>query len=488
MDNLEIRFNIRDLFRRIFKAWKLILILALVFCVLLCGYFKYENTKILKSAEEPLTFLETYDIKNEDGTSLYANFELRELASINGFTSIVYDEDGLSEKNLGDINSAIAKYKNYQDAIVRDNDYVSKTLFFGINSQRAPKETLTYAVSINGYRGQEESSVSNTIMYALQSKVVTNTLKENIITAIGWNTEPKYMDNLFYFRPLEGANGFAVEITSTSKGNAEKMSVLFKEAMEKAVIELQNGELDYSLNVTLVSEEYTEGVLDRITELKKPYTDRGTTYAKARDNVVNELDPSLSPFYSSIIRLQARETEEDKELSNEEFIAKYKEPVQTESVMKGGVYGLVIGVFISLCYLVIKYLFQKQLRRPEDMVEVFNVPLFATLKKDSKDMDIKMAIKDIELSLKARKGNAVYIDSLLPEESEIVDEVVSGLTKAGLKVFKKENSEKTLDDLSISDACVLISKVDKTKYADIYNATEIAKRFNKAVVGSVVLK
>ena len=474
MENFEITFSINDLFKRIIKKKKLVLIFFLVFALILGVYKGASLSKSIVGLDEIKSFIS----ENSEEDSFSA-FKLRDLAVSGNYSKDIL-KSALDDGLLSNVNSAVAQYNSYNNNISTYTDILANSVIFNMETVNIPRVILTYRCN------SVQNDMVSIFTSNFESAVWDDQTKNEVASILGVDN----VDSLVYFDWIENTPNFKVEVVGRSESEANSIAKIIKSKMSETISSFESYWSEYNLSIAFLSEEYLDTVYTRIADERAEYLESIAKCTEGRDKFVSKIDAKILPYFNDITKVQKDMTLEDKNLSDDEFLNKYfAQKTISKSVVKYGVLGGVIGAFIAICYLVLKYLFQHELRRKEDISEVFNLPVIAAFNDNTKEEDIKLLIKDIELSIKSQDKKSCYVSCEGSNDAlGLIDKVINGLKKSGIDVYKKINNEKTLEDLSRSDFCILVGKIDKTKYEDIFKSIEMSKRFGTELLGYIVLE
>lgn len=457
----DIVINFKDLCLNIFLHWRSIIACTLIFAVLLCGCKYVKDSKAAPQSSAAAASLE----------QLAKGMSAEQLATAKGAVSC---------KRLFDAHS----------------EYIYESPLFKVPFGSVPTVNLVYNVSC----GNAFEAAS-----AFSSRIKSEELYSKMKSAAKAEFDVSYISDFIYCSVASdenaGNNSAAVITVSIHGENKEQCSAMADAAAkfaEDKAAELKKVYPD--LSVEKVSAEYSVSSSENIRLSQQNAVNLYNNLRSALKESITLLDSAENAYYDAAV----------KNLSSDEpiVIAIGKKPSISK---KFAVLGAALGFVLSVFWHFAAYLFSRKVKSTEDIKCRYNLFVFGLLDSDTKKKKsavdrfiIKLfsgrshadPVKSAErgIALAAEKSGAkkllVIAGNSISEEKSVLS-LTEDLKNSGLNLELAQSpyeTADTLDSLASADAVLLVKKIGKSRYEEIYCEEELCRRYGKDLLGIVVLK
>ncbi len=180
-----------------------------------------------------------------------------------------------------------------------------------------------------------------------------------------------------------------------------------------------------------------------------------------------------------------------------------------QSPVKKTVGGILLGLIIALCKIVLQYVFSSSVKTVRE-ISAKNIPVIGTFtvgqgKKNlfykiisrirvdqSGDLDARASLvsADIEITAKENKYNSLYfvLTSDDEEERKIANKIASGVRGIKIVTGRPDADSEELRKLADMKNAVLFAVIDKTKKNTVTEYLNYTERFKANIIGAVVIR
>lgn len=442
----EMIIDVKEVCHRIFKRWKLLILAAVIGAVLMSaiGYASaYKDYKSKQPVDE--TTLEAYRSK-------------------------------LSEKELEAAEQAFDTYeiykKQYQSAI----EYSKNSILMKLGTDNVATVEMQYYID-NHYKSVypiiEQTNNVTDIIEAYSLQLSSGDVMDQIKETTGTDMESRYLRELISVEPVEDSQTMKITISTDSKELTDGIADVIEQEIVSftQMIQEQYGKFD----IIGANRCESAGIDDSVFELQQKEITSITTLKTQIDEVGNDLNDEQKAYYSALV-------------NNTGAI---KEEFQGQIINKKNIItGCGMGIVIVICYIVLRYMLQKELRNPYDLRDIYHSYTVGVVKNFEKD--VEFAVEQIKaLAVRGETAKIGLISTEVSTETQNVIEILATRIKD--------------DDLEISTACgirqipnmlkefgeagqvILIEKKDKSTYGNVEREIEICDKFDIKIMGNIII-
>lgn len=442
----EIIIDIKEVYHRVLKKWKL-LILAAVIGALVMSVVGYVNAYRNHEQKQPVdeATLEAYKSK-------------------------------LSEKDLEAAEQAFDTYEIYKKQYQSALEYSKNSILMKLGTDNVATVEMQYYID-NHYKSvypviEQKNNVTDIIeAYSLQ--LMSGDVIDKFKEATGTDIEGRYLRELINIAPIEDTQTMKITICTDSKELTDGIADVIEQEVNTYTQEMQQqyGEFD----IVGANRCETAGIDDAVFELQQKEITLITTLKTQIDAVGNNLNEEQKVYYSALIN--------NTEATKDNF--------QGQIINKKNIFiGCGMGIVLVLCYIILRYMLQKELRNPYDLRDVYHSYTVGVIKELEQEVE---PIAD-QIKAFAVRGKITKIGLISTE--------VSAETKNILDILACKIKD---DDLKISTACgirqipnvlkefgeasqvILIEKKNKSTYGDIEREIELCDKCNVKILGNIII-
>lgn len=468
MENQVREISLRHLFWKVMLGWKLWIVCALLFAILLPGVKYAKDARAYNAAQQP----------QPDNTQ-----------------EVVFTKT--EQQQIDDV-------KSLQVLLDKNSVYMQESLLMNIDPYQEHVLELKYYVDsdyIYNYSKDNRQDYTSAITYAYVDYAARGLNQKEIWQDVNTKAEDKYLAELVS-ASVDSDNTFSVLVRYTDDKSLQSVSKAIQKELKgrHADIEAQIG----SHKLVLVSENYqvrTDSDLansqNSVASLLKSYRDQISTLTSTMT------EEQLKVVDSELAEERADATEEET-----------PEPVAVSAPVLSKKYivlGLVMGIFLAALYLVCVAVLSNKLQQAEELVRFYKLRQFGVLtqgkgakgitgfllrikyrnqKMLSADASIQLAISNIELYCKNEGITKLFLTG---SEIERVDratitKIVEGLSAKGIQTVYGENicyDAAAMREASEAGHVVLVEITDVSIYQEIEKELRMLKDWNVDVAGCV---
>lgn len=273
-----------------------------------------------------------------------------------------------------------------------------------------------------------------------------------------------------------------VGIIAPDKGTCEQMiNVLDSAVRVKTELLKDKGAF---IESELVSGRYGKNARDLVVELQQKKINALGTLITSRSNYINNTVSRVNETEKAYL---------DSLLSSESYephVNTSQEGIDWKKTVKDIITGILVGLFLSLCWGTFTYIVSGRLHSAEELAESFGIPVLNTLLPNSSDT-LDMLIEEFNNLIEKNAVKKVYIatDKMATSAAEVAGNISERLSKdiSGF-VGGIVPDVDDMKQLITSDGVFIIPVIDITKTKTVRNFIQICGRNDKYIVGSSPLK
>lgn len=466
MENQVREISLRQLFWKVMMGWKLWIVCAVLFAILLPGVKYAKDVRAYHAAQQP------QDEKQEP-TVVFTDDEKQQIEDVKSLNLLV-------EKNSNYMqNSILMNIDPYQEHRMElqyyiDSDYV-------MNYTRDNKKDYTSAI-VNAYVDYANNGVDQKIIWE----------------DVSAKSEDKYLTELVSAYS-DSDNTFSVTIKYTDKKGVENAAKQIQNQLEQKQPEFSKSIGSHKL--VLVSENY-----QICTD-----TDLATSQGNV-SNLIKSYRDQITNLKSAMSEDQLNELErEDKLVSDDETDMTEVQIAAPALSKKYVVLGFVMGAFLAALYLVCIAVLSNKMQAAEELVRFYKLRQFGIITKEqrtrgitgfllrikyrnqkllSPEASLQMASSNIELYCKNEGITKLFLTGSEIErmKKEWITKLTDNLKASGIQVVYGENicyDSAAMREASEAGHVVLVEITDASIYQEIEKELRMLKDWNVDVIGCV---
>lgn len=466
----EREISLRELLWRIAYGWRLVIIIAVIFSVVVTGIKYYKDTVNLSIAKKAKS-------KTEEEL-------LKELTS--------------------EETEELLQAQNIQKQIEEKKEYQTNSILSNLNPYQMNMVTLQYSIRLNS----EDNNVGGMedIVSSYKTYIDNNGIIKDIKEKSNWFVDDAYLGELI--TTTDDIKNTDTENDMKDRGNSIFVICVIGENNEKAE------ELADAVDVAM--KNYSTKISTSMGSHELILLDRYIRQITDQNLAVTQSD-----LQASITNLQTQFNSLTEKFNTQQtYILEgvKDDTVIVEKVSVNGKYtilGFLLGVFVSCVLLVLKYIFDNTVKSEEELKEIYGLRVLGnitiqTVNKgrmlsgvdawlESKEHRTKGTIEEqikklvIHLSLQIKNHNIEKVLMIAPvalmeQEKEILRSVNLQLKEKGLEILLKEDMTQDIDIIeSVEDFgnVVFVVKGNSTKYNELEKDLERCGEQNANILGTV---
>ena len=466
MENQVREISLRHLFWKVMLGWKLWIVCAVLFAILLPGVKYAKDTRAYKAAQQPQ--------QDEAQTVTFTKTEQQQIDDVKSL-QVLLDKNSLYMQE-----SLLMNIDPYQEHMLELKYYIDSDYTY--NYSKDNKQDYTSAIT-NAYVDYAANGLS----------------QKEIWQDVNMKAEDKYLAELVSAN-VDSDNTFSVLVKYTDDESLQSVSKAIQKNLKdrQADIEERIG----SHKLVLVSENYqiqTDSDLANaqkaVTDLIKSYQDQITTMTSAMtEEQLKAVDSEVADESDS-----KTEAEDAVVATTPVFSKKYV------------ILGFVMGIFLAALYLVCVAVLSNKLQEAEELVRFYKLRQFGILTQNkgskgltgfllrikyrnqkmlSADASVQLAISNIELYCKNEGITKVFLTGSEIErvDKTTITKIVEGLGAKGIQTVYGENicyDAAAMREASEAGHVVLVEITDVSIYQEIEKELRMLKDWNVDVAGCV---
>lgn len=525
-DEMDVEIDIKSLIYRILKHWRLLIISMIIGGILMDGVGYLKSKKDAANIQQTIN---DYEEKIKSGTY---DEQGNTLMSIPDF------EKNLTERQINEVTNLVSTYKMYQGPYSNTVEYINNSILMQIDPKAAPTYTIQYAVDTHysvEYPVIEKKDYTTDILNSIENNLLTDETFSDIANAL---SSDKETIESTYIKELISATSnpnttnntspstttstdiFTITVYGRTTSECEQIIKIIKDKMPGIFkkLKLQYDDFDYSLISENCYTSYNKG----IQSMQQAKADElNNIYRTTQGMIQNLTDDQKSYFYALIsnedtvcveLPVDINSNEEDIDPSTLEIPAIQKFSIKYSAI------GILGGLFVACACIACFVLLKGRLINVEDIETCFGISLlgvwrmspepkgiFAGIDKlliklfDKKceykntEDGIQRIITDISLSASKNGWDTVFLATT--SKNDLTLDAISSISdklKKKIKTIKYGNiiygGSETLENITNSDAVVIIEHSDITRTNEVRTEYNLCNRYKLPIIGYIILK
>lgn len=470
MENQVREISLRHLFWKVMLGWKLWIVCALLFAILLPGVKYAKDAQAYKAAQQP----------QEDVTQTVT------------FTKT-------EQQQIDDV-------KSLQVLLDKNSQYMQESLLMNIDPYQEHVLELKYYIDSDytyNYSKDNKQNYTSAITNAYVDYAANGLSQKEIWKDVNTKAEAKYLAELVS-ATVDSDNTFSVLVKYTDEKSLKSVSEAIQKELKGRYEDIADRIGSHKL--VLVSENYqvrTDSDLansqNAVTGLIKSYRDQISTLTSAMtEDQLKVVDSELA-------------AERENETVDEETVPETVEVSAPVFSKKYVVLGFVMGIFLAALYLVCVAVLSNKLQEAEELVRFYKLRQFGILTQNkgskgingfllrikyrnqkllSAEASVQLAISNIELYCKNEGITKLFLTGSEIErvDKNTITQIVEGLSTKGIQTVYGENicyDAAAMREASEAGHVVLVEITDVSIYQEIEKELRMLKDWNVNIAGCV---
>ncbi|WP_026491188.1 hypothetical protein [Butyrivibrio sp. XPD2002] len=480
-DNMEI--DLIDLALYLLRKWK-VLVVCMIIGAVLGGGFGYMRSGVTVSKEtgEPVT---------------------------NSVSEVEALKAKLTDQSAEMVELSASQYlegmENYRDAV----EHGKESIALNVNAYEAVKLTNRYAIDDKSANTDiafviNEADTASTSVNdaALQSYVLGDV--SNIISA--YKGELLTTETIQEIKDIldEDISDASVRemISVTREGNAILAVSVYGESEDqvRAIMDVLDKSVDkatqsisaiYDYEIKSASSNVSVGADDYLLGLQNNNASRISTIRSGIATLSSAMTADEKAYFTALIDENSAGLDEDSEGAED------SDPVETVVVRtiskKYVALGLIGGLFLAAFLYAVLYVLSGKLHTSDDLRSAFGLSVIGEVKGDASEFGLMS--QGAAIGASKLSSDSVYIMGASDDDisvkvrntmrKEMTEDHHVKSVKAGSSAV---NDAVSMQELSDSDAVVLVEMVGKSRFEDIAREVELCKKFGVKILGAVVVR
>lgn len=479
MEEMELSF--KDIALKIFLKWRFFLSIMLV-CGIMFG--------IIGFAKKTDSEIEIQD----------SNMDI----SLDSLKSV------LEESAQLEIELAAEKYLTLKAFLEEKEKHLDHSIKMKIDYEKVPSLSVTYYVELEEQirDSQVISEDSSDIIDLYFKKVLNNDTYKEILTELGENIDYICVSELIEVE--KGAKDlFTVKVIASNKDEVEIIASIVKNRLEESTKSIKDSYGEH--NITCVDEMYSDDICVELLQEKQTRISEIQGIRSEMAAIDDVFGVEGVAYFDALINgdketTKVQENSEGTEISSSIASVNYKYILV----------GFVIGGFIALAFVIIKYVCSTCLRNSEEITKLTGVKVLGNIhiddnkkrimhfvdqyiyrifgfEENKEDMEIDIISSNIRVAANKKKLQKVSIVTTCNDESveklieKINYKIESDIFEChkGLDVLR--NAE-MLEKMLMTNGVIIVEKENTSKRIDVKKIVELCDIHQVPVIGAVVLK
>ena len=517
MDYKEERvFDFVDLFYRIFRKWRTILVCVLIGAVLF-GLFGY-----IRSAK-------VVDTGGDSGSALNASI-------ISGMNRLKKAEKSLSEREIKETQIALDAYLSYRKLYENTRRYGDNSLLQKLDAQRVPTLTNTYLISNYAESTEpvltDNSSAADNIIGLFRNELVEGDIVSEIRNNADWYTAENYIREVVSVQKI-GKSIMQVSVFGQDQAQCEAVMEALEQRLSNVTPKLQAA---VAFDIQFIGTYYSVKYDETLSKKQQTFADTISSQEKNMLALADKLTDAQKEYYKAWMDLgeyflqqdptltylgvsnKANEAYDEAVAEMEKLEAQPVKVVRTFS-LKYLILGIFFGLFIPVMWIFVRYAVSPRLKTAEEMTQLFHTYVLGEMsaagsrkrRKNAVDRLIDrifhketpvdyeemlgMICSGIQHSASRKNCGRIFVtgsgmDKASVKLKERICERLAEQGGADLTVAAGDcvmHDPASLRRLAESDGVVLVEGIDASRYADIEREIEICRKYETNILGSVVM-
>lgn len=471
----EREISLQELFWKILYRWRLVIVSALIFALLLGGYSYLKSRKNVRSEGEQSQ------------------------------VSVEEMEKKLSKEE----QEALAQAQALQSQIGEKKDYQNYSILMNLDAKHQNIKTLEFYVNthyVANYTKDMKRDYTTELLDSYGAYITSNGILQDIKGELKWKEKDSYIGELISEKGAKDEMGgkctFTVTITGKDEEKVAELSDAVQTAIEKyhSTLEEKIGSHDLVLVDSYNSVIVNQDLMTKKTELNN-----------SQNNLQSQLTALKSAFSEEQLQILNGIDQED----DEEVVQ--IQPKASISV-KHILLGLIAGAVLSAFWIVLCYILNKNIKTSEECQDLYGVRILGNISPQREKNE--KAFAAVDRWLEKRQGKEVWSQEeeseliltnltvtskkegltqilfttslhLQEEEKERIYYFIDKLEQSGVKAVFAENmirNARTFEQMSEMENVVLIEKVGATPYQTIEKQLLLCSEQAANVLGMIIFE
>lgn len=344
------------------------------------------------------------------------------------------------------------------------DEYNTESLYMKLDPQKIFVAEIQYGI-------KTEQNVTN----------IMNSLSMFIDGGDFWDAETEEQEEI--------SEEYVKELISCSvNGNVFRLSVMAP-AQEQANTILEIIKQQLLAQKSQIEEVQGEFSIQEISSSE--YVDSDIAVLNAQNTVRNNLRNYKTNLSDLKKKLIDQKTDRQNYIKNNE-VEIPEDQSRVKTILKYMIFGGALGVLIPLTWFGLKYVMDNTLKSQEELLTA-GIPVLGVVdRKKKKTEALTFAVLDIQLLAQKHKAEQVTINNLSEDVNaqEIMQICSEEVNKAGVSTIAGVNMQKDVGkfrEMINTGNCVLIAELGRTKYVQIEEQIQLAKKFEITIWGCILV-
>lgn len=344
------------------------------------------------------------------------------------------------------------------------DEYNTESLYMKLDPQKIFVAEIQYGI-------KTEQNVAN----------IMNSLSMFINGADFWDNEAG--------EQIDISEEYVKELVSCSgSGNVFRLSVMAPtQEQANTILEIINQQL--LAQKSQIEEVQGEFSIQDISSSE--YLDSDIAVLNAQNTVRNNLKTYRTNLSDLKKKLIDQKTNRQNYIKNNE-VEIPEDQSRVKTILKYMIFGGALGILVPLTWFGLKYVMDNTLKSQEELLTA-GIPVLGVVdRKKKKTEDLTFAVLDIQLLAQKHKAEQVTINNLSEDVNaqEIMQICSEEVNKAGVSTIAGVNMQKDVGkfrEMINTGNCVLIAELGRTKYVQIEEQIQLAKKFEITIWGCILV-
>lgn len=481
----EMQISLKDMLLKILLNWRTILIWMLVCAVLLGGVGAFRSYRQRQQA-----------LQAQTGESASA---LRE---------------ALTELEAEEVERTWELYQGFRQDYEGLLEYQENSLKMQLDPMAVSTGTLWYRVD-NHYQVEypvmEADNNLQDIVYSYLLALRSHSLYEALADTLGWDTTGTYLQELVQVEYGEEEGFFTISVLAESEEAAGQLLDLLAAEVEASTPELQ--QLYGAYDLTELERQVSQG--ENLELLEEQQAQRSSlNYAMSQCRKISfYMTEDQEAYYAALQEEAAAGSQAEEEDTAPVAVPAFR-PIQVKYL----VLGALMGAFLVCAWVAVRYLFSSRLRLAEDLEINYRVPVLGVFpaqagkkkalggvdrwllslfgKKEgalSQETVVQLVVAQVKAAAAKSQIRTVYLTGTgrSTEGKELQSCLCQALQKEGISAAEGNSillDAQSLEQMARSDGVILVEAVHASRYGEVQEEVALCRRYQAAVLGSVVLQ
>ena len=470
--------KISDLFWKVLYGWRLVVVLAVIFAIIVGGYGILQkwtnNKKNITSNEAQVTSVE----------SLVASLTEEEILQINQVKML---DQYIKERQVYMDNSILMNIEPYNKHVLN----------------------IIYYLDTDNNGGDKVASVDTTdILYeAYKTYIVNGGYIDYVVEYTDWNLDEKYLLELITID--EDSNKTGILTIRVTGMDSEQIGII-ADGLKNAINSYKDIIIKSIDNHSIIiMDEYETIVSDSSLD-----SGQCNMYFNLRD-LKSERQALLNKFTDIQTQVYDFNNQEVIEQINIDNANDDKNTVNLID-LKYFILGMILGIGFACAWIICKYIFGSKIQSSYDLEEIYGLTNFGIISDYDSNNKILMCIDNLfdkvrgikkltfeqqcalcvaDLKIKCKKNDIkklafIVSNKITNEQNKTFDFISSKLNSSGVKCILLDdmiNNLERYEELSSMSYAILMGNLGKTTYCEIETELKICNKFDVNIFGYILL-